>query len=272
MSGRLVISRHKSWHVWNQDNREKVLRDERLHREEVQAKEQEEKRRQQEHNLQQLKTSTDHNASSSHNVLVDEDKPVEAFRLFADLEAKSHPEGNPEYLQEKKKKEQLKRKREGIQDWALGEGSLESSHSKPWFHDKHDSKKALSKEEERIRQQEDPMHTFLQQKSCEWIESKESNDIQPYYESTRRSTYDKSDKHEKHRKNKVSDREFYDRSIESRPSVSTSAAAASIKSKLNNKLDIQALREKRLKREKEEKKKASLILAQNDIFGSIHRR
>lgn len=30
MSGRLIISRHKSWHVWNHDNVEKVEKDERL--------------------------------------------------------------------------------------------------------------------------------------------------------------------------------------------------------------------------------------------------
>lgn len=39
MSGRLVILPHKSWHVWNQDNREKVKRDERLHREAQAAEE-----------------------------------------------------------------------------------------------------------------------------------------------------------------------------------------------------------------------------------------
>ena len=42
MSGRLVISRHKSWHVWNQDNQEKVLRDERIHREKMEKQQQHE--------------------------------------------------------------------------------------------------------------------------------------------------------------------------------------------------------------------------------------
>lgn len=54
MSGRLVISRHKSWHVWNQDNQEKVLRDERLAREAEEEKNLNEKRRVQEKNLELL--------------------------------------------------------------------------------------------------------------------------------------------------------------------------------------------------------------------------
>ena len=33
MSGRLIILSKKSWHPWRQDNQERVLRDERLHRE-----------------------------------------------------------------------------------------------------------------------------------------------------------------------------------------------------------------------------------------------
>ena len=33
MSGRLIILSKKSWHRWRQDNQERVLRDERLHRE-----------------------------------------------------------------------------------------------------------------------------------------------------------------------------------------------------------------------------------------------
>lgn len=33
MSGRLIILSKKTWHPWRQDNQERVMRDERLHRE-----------------------------------------------------------------------------------------------------------------------------------------------------------------------------------------------------------------------------------------------
>mmetsp|Transcript_9453 Transcript_9453/g.10171 ORF Transcript_9453/g.10171 Transcript_9453/m.10171 type:complete len:186 (+) Transcript_9453:35-592(+) len=61
MSGRLVISRHKSWHVWNQDNQEKVLRDERLAREAEEEKNLNEKRRVQEKNLELLSSDPSSN-------------------------------------------------------------------------------------------------------------------------------------------------------------------------------------------------------------------
>jgi hypothetical protein len=68
MSGRLVILRHKSWNVWNQDNREKVLRDQRLHQEEVSRKVEQEKKNSQELNLEILK-STAVDSSSAGRIL-----------------------------------------------------------------------------------------------------------------------------------------------------------------------------------------------------------
>lgn len=65
MSGRLVILRHKSWHVWNQDNQEKVLRDERLAREAEVEKKTEEKQKLQEKNLELLTGEKATTSSSS---------------------------------------------------------------------------------------------------------------------------------------------------------------------------------------------------------------
>ena len=74
MSGRLVILPHKSWNVWNQDNKEKVLRDQRLFNEELQNKADNEKRQSQELNLQILQES----AKTSEDTSADE---CESFRL-----------------------------------------------------------------------------------------------------------------------------------------------------------------------------------------------
>lgn len=129
MSGRLVILPHKSWNVWNQDNREKVLRDERLHREAEEAKAAREKQLQQEQNLEQLRSTGAENLTA-----VEDSESVVPFRLFEDLEKKHFAAlGNEDYLKEKAAKELAQKKREGIADWALGEGSYESSGSKPWY-------------------------------------------------------------------------------------------------------------------------------------------
>ncbi|GAB5035816.1 Hypothetical protein NocV09_03000280 [Nannochloropsis oceanica] len=55
MSGRLIILPKKSWHVWNQDNREKVLRDERLHREEQDERAEQQRTVDREHRLDVLR-------------------------------------------------------------------------------------------------------------------------------------------------------------------------------------------------------------------------
>ena len=67
MSGRLVILPHKSWNVWNQDNKEKVMRDQRLFNEELQRKADNEKRQSQEMNLQILQQSATSTEEASAN-------------------------------------------------------------------------------------------------------------------------------------------------------------------------------------------------------------
>lgn len=133
MSGRLVILPHKSWNVWNQDNREKVARDERLHREAEEAKAEKAKLLLQEQNLELLQSEQGvglpSNGSSS-----EVHGDVAPFRLFEDLERlNSNMVGNAEYLKEKALKEQIQKKKDGIADWALGEGSYENSKTRPWY-------------------------------------------------------------------------------------------------------------------------------------------
>lgn len=132
MSGRLVILPHKSWNVWNQDNREKVARDERLHREAEDAKAVKDKQLLQEQNLELLRDGEEAiklEPGGSNNK-----GHIEPFRLFEDLEKQHHARlGNEDYLKEKAQKELLQKKRDGIADWALGEGSVENSKIRPWY-------------------------------------------------------------------------------------------------------------------------------------------
>ena len=132
MSGRLVILPHKSWNVWNQDNREKVARDERLHREAEEAKAAKDKQLLQEQNLELLRdgeVATKLEPGGSNN-----SGHIEPFRLFEDLEKQHYARlGNEDYLKEKAQKELLQKKRDGIADWALGEGSVENSKIRPWY-------------------------------------------------------------------------------------------------------------------------------------------
>lgn len=145
MSGRLVILRHKSWHVWNQDNREKVLKDERLHEEEVKRKVDVENRLIQEKTYEVLSSvSRPVDVEGATGCTEDGDGDGdgeggsnEPFRLFGDIEqqallAKKSSE-NAEYVAEKLKSEQLKRKREGVEPWLLGDGSHEIKKNKPWY-------------------------------------------------------------------------------------------------------------------------------------------
>jgi hypothetical protein len=122
MAGRLIILRHKTWHVWNRENIEKVKKDERLHREEMEAKREKERKLHSEQILESFQQQQSNEEegigeSQQRNQLLSLDRSVE----------------NEEYKKEKEEKELLAKRREGSAPWALGEGSSEFKKVKPWY-------------------------------------------------------------------------------------------------------------------------------------------
>lgn len=103
MSGRLVILRHKSWNVWNADNREKVLRDERVHQESLTEEETSSRKRNQEAMLETLRKGIGKEYDSRSE------------------ELKSKHSTNPEYMKEKEDAETKKMKREGVAPWKFSD-------------------------------------------------------------------------------------------------------------------------------------------------------
>lgn len=132
MSGRLVILRHKKWNVWNQDNQEKVLKDERLAREEEQEKFEKERKRTQEKNLEIL-----------NGVVVSDEPLITAEKLKKTNE----------------KKPDLSNKEPPPQKFS------ELTANKPWY-----MTSALpnqSGDTKKDDDNEDPMHKFMQDKDTE---------------------------------------------------------------------------------------------------------
>lgn len=116
MSGRLVILRHKRWNVWNQDNVERVLRDERLESERLERERQRERRAEQDARYAALTGGGPQGVGGR-------------LRL---LEREESAPGNEEAERERREAELRHKRREGVAPWALGEGSVEKLRSKPW--------------------------------------------------------------------------------------------------------------------------------------------
>ncbi len=135
MSSRLVILRHKKWNVWNPENRERVLRDERLHKEAQEQAQVSERLHTQDKIFEILTKKNDVNKSSE----------VEPFRLFADIEAREKKKGNDEYAKEKEEKRLAELKRENLAPWELGDGSLEKANVKPFWFSNDTQSKVVSK-------------------------------------------------------------------------------------------------------------------------------
>ncbi len=282
MSGRLVISKHKSYHVWNQDNVEKVLRDERIHKEKQEAEAKREKDSLMEKNREVLLASKPPaNDTPSENE--EKGAPRELFNIFGDLqEAKAEEAERKVKKMEEERKQLLLLRQNGAAPWALGDGSREKAQQKAWYEAPGD--KALQEKPivvmERVvsgneaisardrdtkwKRKLDPMERYVYDNS--YPESKEMNEVkvgsprshkrsrvlqetemgnEAHEERVRRK--DKKQKKSKHSKSSREKRESHeeDRSA-----------------KLMNEL-----RKRRLERERLEKKKSSVLLANVDIYG-----
>lgn len=135
MSGRLIISRHKSWHVWNGDNQERVLRDERIHREKEMKIQENERKQIQKKTMECLGAEIEvsgTSATSSLSTTVVEQVESKHINLFSTYETTSFP-NNDEYMKEKANAAQLKLRREGVAPLAFAAGSLELSKKRAWY-------------------------------------------------------------------------------------------------------------------------------------------
>lgn len=303
MSGRLVILPHKSWNVWNQDNREKVARDERLHREAEEAKAEKAKLLLQEQNLEQLQSIQQSSSTGVSGSSLSSDM-VTPFRLFEDLErAHGNKIGNDEYLKEKALKEQIQKKKDGIADWALGEGSYENSKTKPWYAalqpDAGSSSSATVIKEEpgtasaskkvvrEISRKElaDPMNSILYLYRADYkpkhkdnlnaaavaldsIECKEpdpspGSEVDIASDSKKRNKKDKKRHHEKDKEHKSD----HKRSKHSTENLVLEQQQRQMAQSATAGDALAALRQKRLEREAIERKRSVMLLASVDIYG-----
>ena len=231
MSGRLVILPHKRWNVWNQDNVEKVLKDEREERERKEAQAVRERRLLQEDTYERLLLPLKSAVSEQHVNL------VSSFAEFGGREG-----GNEEYAREAREREGKRRRREGVDDWQLGGGAIETMEEsvRPWYYDYSDKKRrrSLTAKEERSRRREeerkealDPMARYSSSSSSATIARKEGSS---------------SSKREKER--------------EEQPPKDPKDP--------NNHRSMEALRTRRLEREAKERKRAALLLSSLEIAKS----
>ena len=220
MSGRLVILRHKSWNVWNGDSREKVLRDERLHKEQLDEKNKQER---------ELISEKQREALSNG----DTSPKLEHVNLFDDpLKVKKKRE-NEEYVKERNDKETKRLKQEGVAPWALSEGT----NIVPWYAKSSSSKSTSASKDESWKSKLDPANKFVERKAAL---TKGKNIAQRSSSSSVQQ-------------------------IAAKPSEISSSSETQVDL-------INELRKKRLDREKAERHRASVLLAEYDIYGSNKRK
>ncbi|RYH15897.1 hypothetical protein EON65_30965 [archaeon] len=307
MSGRLVILRHKSWHVWNQDNRERVLRDERLHREEVEQKEKEEKEKIRERNFAVL--NDDKEQESKQAVLTEStdldpiggdefNQLIKRIEVVREKRKEVSPHAHPEFIKEKEQAELKRKKREGLDDWQLGKGYFESQGSKLWYNQTGGKEQATAPAKvTQYHRSHDPMQKYMVHHDVSVIESKDqdvssSSKVQTAVDTAvsaagllddrdlssassddsnnkikkKKSSSNKHKKHKHKHDHKHKDRAYDEKDSKSTDHIQPNKHA--ISSHDNKQTMLEALRQKRLDREKTESKRAAMLLAEADIYGS----
>lgn len=139
MSGRLVILRHKTWNVWNVEARNKVLKDERKHREEEEAKEKRSKELMNEQTLTILKLEAVATADTSDTGANAEPVEVQVATRFSLFDDPSCPVltvsgrqalGNSEYIKEAEDKKTKELRANNMAPWGFSEVT---SGLQPWY-------------------------------------------------------------------------------------------------------------------------------------------
>jgi hypothetical protein len=290
MSGRLIISRHKSWHVWNGDNQEKVLRDERLHREQEAEKRENERRQIQNKTLESLGATAPVVVAPRGKELPDNATLVEQAEskhknLFGDCDTRSF--NNKEYLREKEKAALIKLKREGIAPWALGDGSYEAKGKRAWYETlptaaysrsigETSADDAKSRRSDGFKRGMDPMKGLLKSRpvtdhgaaQCVGASSAaatvcSSSDGAATSSAVESKTHSSSSSFKGHdRAHRDKDRDRRSRKKARRDNCVDIVGAAPPDDAL-----MESLRARRLERERGEQRRSAQLLAQYDVFG-----
>lgn len=292
MSGRLVILRHKSWHVWNQDNREKVLKDERIQREKEEELESKKRKLLQEKQREVLLNNNSAGSNSSQPI---SDTDVDRFCLFDDPEGvRLAQRENEEYKKEKMEKERNIRKKEGVADWSLSEGNT----AVPWYSkpptlsssSSSSSAKMTSNNDTGLNRRKgvisdmyntslDPATTFMtpytapiSTTSQDKVVSSPQNDTAYPDENESSGKQSKKEKKEKKdkkaKKDKKKDKEKNNESHKDEPVLASASTPADSTERGDQARVFEELRQRRLERERVERHRAAMMLAERDIYGS----
>ncbi len=238
-----MILPHKSWHIWNQDNREKVLRDERLHREQLETKVAKERDQIRQHNFDLLTREPESDAkqhSSNKEAIPKSSK------------SKSSSYNNEEFEREAKEHEERRKRREGVADWGFGQGPFENKDTKLWYTQVPKSVAGgADNDHDKSRSAQDPMEKYLHNfayNECKEEEKTSYTSLLKTGKQTRPgSTVGSEHRHKEKKRKKFEEAHHSNYSVDDK---------------------LEKLRQKRLAREKTEGKKAAILLAKADIYGN----